>query len=179
MSKKEVKIFGISNVSTQSQSYQLLMYNEESDMSIPIVIGAFEAQSIAIEIEDIIPPRPLTHDLISNIFKKFEISLKEIYIYKVEEGIFYSKLIFSDLIEIECRTSDGISIALREDVPIYIEEFILKEVGFKQGHLKNNTNNNIKNNNESKENLEKELQKAIDDEDYEKASKIKNKLKDK
>lgn len=173
MSKKEVKVVGISYISTQSQSYQLLLTNEEANKNVPIVIGAFEAQSIAIQLEDIVTPRPLTHDLFSNIFEEYDIEMKEVFIYNLVEGIFYSKLIFSNGVEIECRTSDGISIALREDVPIYIEEKILDDIGFESERVEGNINNK----NKSKENLESELKKAIENEDYERALEIKNKLK--
>jgi uncharacterized protein len=172
MEKKELTIAGITFISAQSQSYQLLMYNSDTDLSIPIVIGAYEAQSIAIEMEDMQPPRPLTHDLFPTIFNEFGINLEEVNIYRMDEGIFYSNLLFDNGSVIDCRTSDGISIALRLKVPVYVKSDILTKVGFVSEEVKNKTKRKPK----VKKSDEEQLNDAIADENFELAAEIKSRM---
>ena len=134
MNKKKVKlnILGLSYSQTQSGAYALVLAEEEGDRCIPIIIGGVEAQSIAIKLEGLEPPRPLTHDLFLNFARAFDVELTEVLIYKLEEGIFYSELVCtrsSEVIRIDSRTSDAVALALRFNCPIYTYEEILAKAG--------------------------------------------------
>lgn len=134
MNKKKVKlnILGLSYSQTQSGAYALVLAEEEGDRRIPIIIGGVEAQSIAIKLEGLEPPRPLTHDLFLNFARAFNVELTEVLIYKLEEGIFYSELVCtrsSEVIRIDSRTSDAVALALRFNCPIYTYEEILAKAG--------------------------------------------------
>ncbi len=132
MRKIRLNVLGISYSQTQTGAYALVLNEEGGERRIPIIIGGFEAQSIAIQLEGLQPPRPLTHDLFKNFAKSFRIKLKEINIYKLEEGVFYSNLICdrdNEEIEIDARTSDAIALALRFNCPIFTTEEILSKSG--------------------------------------------------
>jgi bifunctional DNase/RNase len=132
MKKVELQVFAISHSIRQMQSYAVVLEEVNGIRKIPIVIGASEASGIAVALERMKPPRPLSHDLMKNIMLAFEIKLLEIIIYKVEEGIFFSKLICSndnDTIEIDSRTSDAIALAVRFGCPIYTLESVLDNAG--------------------------------------------------
>jgi len=121
---------GISYSQTQSGAYALLLIEEKGDRRIPIIIGGFEAQAIVIKLENLEPPRPLTHDLIKRICDQFDITIIEVVIHKLEEGVFYSKLVCNNgekEFDIDSRTSDAVAIALRFGCPIYIHEDILEK----------------------------------------------------
>jgi uncharacterized protein len=132
MSKVKLNVLGISYSQTQSGAYALVLTEEKGERRIPIIVGGFEAQAIAIQLEGLNPPRPLTHDLFYNFAVAFKIDLLEVNIYKLEEGIFYSKLTCYDgknTINIDSRTSDAIALALRFKCPIYTTEDILERSG--------------------------------------------------
>ena len=133
MSLVKLTIKGISYSQTQNGAYALILNEVEGDRKLPIVIGAFEAQSIAIALEkDITPPRPLTHDLFKNFADRFEIVVKQVIIHKLVDGVFYSSLICErDKIEeiIDARTSDAIALALRFNAPIFTYKNILDKAG--------------------------------------------------
>ena len=132
MSKIKLNVLGISYSQTQSGAYALVLTEEDGDRRIPIIVGGFEAQSIAIQLEGLKPPRPLTHDLFMNFSKSFHIDLLEVNIYKLEEGVFYSKLLCDNgdqKISIDTRTSDAIALALRFKCPIYTTEEIMERAG--------------------------------------------------
>jgi len=132
MSKIKLNVLGISYSQTQSGAYALVLTEEEGDRRIPIIVGGFEAQAIAIQLEGLKPPRPLTHDLFLNFATSFKIDLLEVNIYKLEEGVFYSKMLCdngSDRITIDARTSDAIALALRFKCPIYTSEEIMERAG--------------------------------------------------
>ena len=132
MSKIKLNVVGISYSQTQSGAYALVLTEENGDRRIPIIVGGFEAQSIAIQLEGLKPPRPLTHDLFMNFAKSFHIELLEVNIYKLEEGVFYSKLLCDNgdqKISIDTRTSDAIALALRFKCPIYTTEEIMERAG--------------------------------------------------
>ncbi len=132
MSKIKLNVLGISYSQTQSGAYALVLTEEEGDRRIPIIVGGFEAQSIAIQLEGLKPPRPLTHDLFMNFAQSFHIDLLEVNIYKLEEGVFYSKLSCDNgdqNISIDTRTSDAIALALRFKCPIYTTEEIMERAG--------------------------------------------------
>jgi bifunctional DNase/RNase len=116
----------------QSGAYALILAEEKGPRRIPIIVGTMEAQSIAIALEKINPPRPLTHDLFSAFLQSFEIHLREVFIYKFEDGIFFSELLFDNgtrRVRLDSRTSDAIAIALRAQCDIYTTEGIIRECG--------------------------------------------------
>jgi bifunctional DNase/RNase len=192
MEKKKVKlnILGLSYSQTQSGAYALVLAEEEGERRIPIIIGGVEAQSIAIKLEGLEPPRPLTHDLFLNFANAFKIQLIEVVIYKLEEGIFYSELVClkdDELLRIDSRTSDAVALALRFNCPIYTFEDILTKAGIvldlneppeaaaSQPKMTEKTTSPL----ESKtiDELQELLNKAIESENYEKASEIRDEIK--
>ncbi len=133
MSLVKLTIKGISYSQTQNGAYALILNEEDGDRQLPIVIGAFEAQSIAIALEkEITPPRPLTHDLFKTIADKYEIVITQVIIHKLVDGVFYSSIICErDALEevIDARTSDAIALALRFNAPIFTYKNILDKAG--------------------------------------------------
>ncbi|MCT4645437.1 MAG: bifunctional nuclease family protein, partial [Carboxylicivirga sp.] len=134
MSRKKIKlnILGLSYSQTQSGAYALVLAEEDGERRIPIIIGGVEAQSIAIKLEGLEPPRPLTHDLFLNFSKSFNIEVTEVVVYKLEEGIFYSELVCkkdNEQLHIDSRTSDAVALALRFGCPIYTYEDIIEKAG--------------------------------------------------
>ena len=204
MSLVKLNIKGISYSQTQNGAYALILNEEDGDRKLPIVIGAFEAQSIAIALEkEIKPPRPLTHDLFKNFADRFDIIVKQVIIHKLVDGVFFSSIICErDKIEeiIDARTSDAIALALRFSAPIFTYKNILEKAGIylkanpidTPGEKENeddilsnvssfNTNeeSNTAGNLYAKYNavdLNKMLDEAVLNEDYEKAAKIRDEL---
>jgi bifunctional DNase/RNase len=193
MQKIRLNILGLSVSQTQSGAYALVLAEENGERRIPIIIGPVEAQAIAIQLEGLKPPRPLTHDLIKNLALAFDIALLEVTIYKLEEGIFYSELLCEmngKEIRIDSRTSDAVALALRFRCPIYTTEEILKKSGI---ILDLEDEDSPVRNYQDKEDFgdpevstysqytEKELNEmineAVQNEDYEKASIIRDELK--
>jgi bifunctional DNase/RNase len=132
MEKIKLNILGLSVSQSQSGAYALVLAEEDGDRRIPIIIGPIEAQSIAIQLEGLKPPRPLTHDLFKQMASAFGIEVTEIIIYKLEEGIFYSELICTrneKQIIIDSRTSDAVALSLRFNCPIYTTEEIISKAG--------------------------------------------------
>jgi bifunctional DNase/RNase len=132
MKKIELEIVALSSSVTQTHSYAVVLGEINGQRRLPIVIGAFEAQAIVVALERIKPSRPLTHDLFYNFMLSFNIELKEVLIYKLEEGIFFAQLICSngkEIIEIDSRTSDAMALAVRIGCPIYTYENILDAAG--------------------------------------------------
>lgn len=132
MKKIELEIVALSHSITQSHSYAVVMGEVNGIRRLPIVIGGFEAQAIAVALEKMNPTRPLTHDLMKSICQSFSIEVKEVIINNLLDGIFYSQLICkrgNELIEIDSRTSDALALAVRFDCPIYTYEFILDSAG--------------------------------------------------
>lgn len=126
-------MLGLSYNQLQSGAFALLLAEEDGPYRIPVVIGAAEAQSIAIRIEGITPPRPLTHDLFMSFAQAFGVRLREVFIYKFEDGIFSSELTFDDgerSVVLDARTSDAIAIAMRCKAPIWTTRAILEQTGF-------------------------------------------------
>lgn len=130
--KIKLEIIGLSYSQTQSGAYALVLGEAEGKRRLPIIIGGFEAQAIAIEIEKLTPSRPLTHDLFKSLSKAYSIDISEVIIYNLVDGIFYAKLICNEgkaSKEIDARTSDAIAIAVRFNCPIFTYEFILSSAG--------------------------------------------------
>jgi len=191
MDKVLLNVLGLSYSQSNSGSYALILSEEEGEYRIPIIIGSSEAQSIAIALEGLKPPRPLTHDLFYDFASIFYIKLKEIEIYKLEEGIFYSVLVFFDgksTVRIDARTSDAVALALRFKAPMYTTKEIIKKAGIimndddftdtEQSTSEKDTTAETKEDITFKSvgELEEMLQKAIDDEEYELASKISDEI---
>ena len=132
MQKIELEIVALSHSITQSNSYAVVLGEVNGTRRLPIVIGGFEAQAIAVALENMHPARPLTHDLMKNLMTSFDIQLQEVYICDLQEGIFYSKLVCytaNDTIEIDSRTSDALALAVRFGCPIYVFDTILEQAG--------------------------------------------------
>ena len=128
----KLRVQGLTNSQIQSGAYALILAEEEGVRRIPIIVGTSEAQSIAIALERITPPRPLTHDLFATFAQAFGVRLCEVFIYKFEDGVFYSELLFDDgikQIRLDSRTSDAIGIALRVKCDIYTTPEIVRECG--------------------------------------------------
>ena len=192
MVKVKLNILGLSVSQSQSGAYALVLAEEAGDRRIPIIIGPIEAQSIAIQLEGLKPPRPLTHDLFKNMASAFDIYISEIIIYKLEEGIFYSELVCmkdGKQIIIDSRTSDAVALALRFSCPIYTTEDILERAGivieFENEHNQEDWQQPIsEESNRGKyeygkynaAELSEMLTHAVKDEDYEKASAIRDEI---
>ena len=189
MQKIKLNILGLSVSQTQSGAYALVLAEENGDRRIPIIIGPVEAQAIAIQLEGIKPPRPLTHDLFKNMAAAFDINIKEVVIYKLEEGVFYSELLCdtgSKDAYIDSRTSDAVALALRFKCPIYTTEEILSKAGiiFDQEGMstvdepenENSTYGSSEFENFNEEELTKMMNEAITQENYERASKIRDEI---
>jgi len=132
MKKIKLSVLGISYSQTQSGAYALVLSEDDGDRRLPIIIGGFEAQAIVIKLENLNPPRPLTHDLFKNFSELMKADLKEVFIHKLEEGVFYSQLVIrkdGKEIIMDSRTSDAVALALRFSCPIYIAEEIMDKAG--------------------------------------------------
>lgn len=132
MKKIKLDIVGLTYSQTQSGAYALVLGETAGNRRLPIIIGGFEAQAIAVEIEKMTPSRPLTHDLFKNFAESFNIVVKEVLIYNLIDGIFYAKIIVASAdtsIELDARTSDAVSLAIRFNCPIYTYDFILSTAG--------------------------------------------------
>lgn len=195
MDKIKLEVIAISQSHGQTGAYTLYLQDQVSKKQLRIIIGAAEAQSIAFALENIKPPRPLTHDVFKKFAESFSITITEVIITKLVENVFYAKLICSNgkkILEIDSRTSDAIALAIRFDCPIYTNDAVLKianEIEYnittereKQSNqtLENDDSVNVESNDyefHSLEELEELLNEAINNEDYEKASKIRDEIK--
>jgi bifunctional DNase/RNase len=130
MDKVQVEILGISTSPASNGAYALVLKETDGTRRIPIIIGGFEAQAIALEMEGIAPPRPLTHDLLKNVLNSLNTSVTEANIAELKDGIFFASLLLSDGQEIDSRPSDAIAIAVRYAAPIYVSEPVMKEASF-------------------------------------------------
>ena len=188
--KTKLKILGITFNQVQAGAYALILAEEQGNRRIPIIIGTPEAQSIAIFLENLHPPRPLTHDLFISFLQMLNITIKEINIYKYEEGIFHSEMIFNNGVKdifLDSRTSDAIALALRADAPIFMANEIMKDVAVEMEDdedFNDNPKQSVQQqivslNNLSTGKLQFLLNEAIITENYEKASYIRDLIKDK
>ncbi len=196
MKKIKLEILGLSSSQSQTGSFALVLGETEGNRRLPIIIGMFEAQAIAIEIEKIVPNRPMTHDLFKSFANNFHFTVEEIIISDLKEGVFFGKIVCSDGLkktEIDARPSDAIAIGLRFDSPIYTYENILAEAGIvltdeseeekpepkvEKAKVKKESASSRKDDfkNYSVDRLNEMLKDAIDKEDYERAAKIRDEL---
>ncbi|WP_205503936.1 bifunctional nuclease family protein [Rufibacter psychrotolerans] len=198
MKKIELEILGLSSSQSQSGSFALVLGEKEGSRRLPIIIGMFEAQSIAIQIEKINPTRPLTHDLFKSFAQQMDVSVREIMISDLKEGVFFSKIVCTDgekEFELDARPSDAIAIGLRFGVPIYTVESVLSEAGIILSDMEEDEDeetdeipttssastgtpaggkSNISD--VSVEELNTMLNEALEKEDYERAAKIRDEL---
>lgn len=163
-----------------SRSYAVLLKDERSDLFLPILVGSFEAQSIALAIEVVDTPRPLTHDLICDLITKVDGKLLAVNISKLNDGVFYASLKLSGnnfgTKTIDARPSDAISIALRLNAQIYVTAEVIEEAGVGEDEVVADKQSILPK--YSVEDLEIKLKKAVDEEEYEKAARIRDKLRD-
>ena len=194
MKKVKLNILGLSYSQTQTGAYALVLSEADGNRRIPIIIGAVEAQAIAIQLEGLKPPRPLTHDLFLNVALAFDIEIAEVFIHKLEEGIFYAEIVCvqnTNRIRVDSRTSDAIALALRFECPIYTTEEIIEKAGIIMEFDESGEGNDDSDDSElikktsashidysecSSEELNELLDSAITDEDYEKASEIRDEI---
>ena len=193
MKKIKLEIIALSYSQTQSGAYALVLGEANGKRRLPIIIGGYEAQAIAIELEKMTPSRPLTHDLMKTFAESFNIVITEVIIYKIVEGIFYAKLVANNVqqtTEIDARTSDAIAMALRFDCPIYVEESILLEAGVEADPNEEATlidpqeketaelakSSATSYHTMTVPELQVELKAALDNEDYELAARIRDEL---
>ncbi len=194
MKKIKLEILGLSSSQSQQGSFALVLGEEAGGRRLPIIIGMFEAQAIAIEIEKIIPNRPMTHDLFRSFAQSFKFSIIEIIISDLKEGVFFAKIVCTDgltMNEIDARPSDAIAIGLRFNVPIYTHESIMSEAGIvltemdeeqpivkKESKASNpspkKTGESLKD--LSFDQLQQLLNEALDKEDYERAAKVRDEM---
>lgn len=190
----ELKVLGISYSQIQSGAYALILAETDGPMRLPVVVGGMEAQSIAIKLEGIIPPRPMTHDLFVSLMHAYGLQLIDVFIYKFEDGIFSSEITFINYdgkeVQLDARTSDAIAIAIRAGAPIYTTRGILTETGFTMEPVTQSEEDQSKQPNSGEgnkqaarsdkksrlESLRAALAKAIDEEAYEEASRITKKI---
>ena len=195
MRKIELEIIALSHSVTQSHSFAVVLGEVGGSRRLPIVIGGFEAQAIAVALDNMKPSRPLTHDLMKTLCDTFEIQLDYIYISKLLDGVFYSNLVCKkgeELFEVDSRTSDALALAVRFDCPIYVEESILLEAGVEADP----NEENVISNSEEKQiaeltsvpgsssnysemsvaDLQVQLKAALDNEDYELAARVRDEL---
>lgn len=199
MKKIKLEIVGLSYSQTQSGAYALVLGETKGKRRLPIIIGGFEAQAIAIELEKMTPSRPLTHDLFRSFAETFSVEVKEVLIYDLIEGIFFAKLICengSTEGEIDARTSDAIALAVRFNCPVYTYEFILSQAGIvldeeqdanagasdedmtaeEEEELLAEVTSGSDYQRKTDKELEEMLNKALEEENYEKASRIRDEL---
>ena len=191
MDRVKLKVLGLSYSMAQNGAYALILADEQDIHRMPIVIGMPEAQSIAIQLEKLQAQRPLTHDLIKKLTDELHVKLKEVMIYRLDAGIFYSELLFEasgEEIRIDSRTSDAVALALRYGSELYTTPEIIQKAGVlvsqeirEQQSIHNNVVNVEKNgfDDYSVQELQKMMNEAIQKEDYETASKFRDLLKDK
>ena len=184
MDRVNLSVLGLSTSQSQAGAYALILQEEDGNARIPIIIGAAEAQSIAIALEGLKPPRPLTHDLFLNLSNAYGIHLLEVVINRIEEGVFYSQLIFkskTEKVQMDARTSDAIALAIRFNAPIYATKDVLAKAGIVMEDSDKEDTDPIE---QSKKptrkallkDLKHQLQKAIEQENYEEAARIKGEI---
>jgi bifunctional DNase/RNase len=186
--KVQVDILGLSTSPSSGGAYALILKEMNGSRRLPIIIGAFEAQSIALEMEGIKPPRPLTHDLMKNIIDTFGVSLQDVFINELRDGTFYAKITIegvSESQEVDSRPSDAIALAVRYGVPIFVAEEVLNEAGIVADNEEEEANAQpkvdppaaFKKHASKLEQLQSSLREAIEKEEYEKAARLRDDIR--
>ncbi|MDR0926929.1 MAG: bifunctional nuclease family protein [Ignavibacteria bacterium] len=183
MDKIELQVLGISTTTGTPTTFALILREIGGNRSIPIIIDAFGAQSIAFEIEKSVTPRPMTHDIMKTLIYSANMTLTEILISDVRDSTYFARMIFADDdIEIDCRPSDAIALALRCDAPIYTYSHILDEIGmFATMDNERNNDNDASHHTRGRtrlEQLQNQLDRAVRNENYEDAAKIRDQIKE-
>lgn len=184
MGKIKMDILGLSTSPSSGGAYALILNEAEGKRRLPIIIGTFEAQAIALELEHIKPPRPMTHDLMKSIIDTFEADFTQVFINDLSEGTFFAKILYKlngKELEQDARPSDAIALAVRFDAPIFVDEKVLDEAGIiteSEGEEGELTGSGEESSREMTklEKLEQELQTAIDTENYEKAARLRDEI---
>ena len=188
MEKIKLEIIGMAYSQSQSGAYALILGEEGGKRRLPIIIGGFEAQAIAIELEKMQPTRPLTHDLFRSFAETFHITIQEVIINKFVEGVFHAELVCLDgktEYRIDARTSDAVALSLRFHCPVYTYEKIMSSAGIVMDDNKEEDEKKVEKEGQAEETiyekytikeLQKFLQKSIDNEEYEKASQIRDEI---
>lgn len=181
-----MEILGLSTSPSSGGAYALILSEAEGNRRLPIIIGTFEAQAIALELESIKPPRPMTHDLLKNLVLSFNSDVQKVVINDLNEGTFYAQIHYNkddNKVQLDARPSDAIALAIRFGAPIYVEQKVLEEAGIETDESSEGKKGSISKPKEAEreltqlEKLEIELQTAIDTENYEKAAKIRDQIK--
>ena len=185
MDKIQVDILGLSTSPASGGAYALILKEVSGSRRLPIIIGAFEAQSIALEMEGIKPPRPLTHDLMKVIIDRLGVTLSEVTVSELRDGTFYAKLAL-DSQEIDSRPSDAIALAVRYGVPIFVSEKVMDEASFipeAEGEEGEKPAQAVKEKKPATQKMSKlealnsQLKEAIEKEDYEKAARLRDEIR--
>lgn len=192
MDRIRMDILGLSTSPSSGGAYALILNEIEGKRRLPIIIGTFEAQAIALELEHIKPPRPMTHDLLKNVIQSFNAQLKQIFINDLSEGTFYARIIYDmngEQMEQDARPSDAIALAIRFNAPIFVADSILEEAGILSESSEDDIESDISSepSDEAAEEakgdiskidaLQRDLDKAIEKEEYEKAAKLRDQIK--
>jgi hypothetical protein len=185
MEKVELFVLGLTSGPATNNAFALILKELDGERRLPIIIGAYEAQAIVIELDGITPPRPMTHDLFKNLIDVMDLSLTEVNITELQDGTFYANLYFENGdIEIDARPSDAIAIAIRMQVPIFVSSDILDEVGVigaeEDNQIKTKAQQSPKVNKSEKlssiDKIKVKLDNAINDEDYELAAQLRDEM---
>ncbi|MEX0593702.1 MAG: bifunctional nuclease family protein [Balneolaceae bacterium] len=190
MSRVEMEILGLSTSPGSGGAYALILTELDGDRRLPIIIGTFEAQAIALELEQIKPPRPMTHDLIRNVILSFDSVVREVYINHLSEGTFFARVFLdkgTDNLELDARPSDAIALAIRFGAPILVDETVLEKAGLTAGEPIDGSEETAADSSGKEtttasremsemEKLERDLKAAIDTENYEKAARLRDQI---
>lgn len=185
MSKVKMEILGLSTSPSSGGAYALILNEVEGNRRLPIIIGTFEAQAIALELEHIKPPRPMTHDLLKNVIENFGAKINEVFINELNEGTFFARILYQsngEQVDQDARPSDAIALAVRFKAPIFVDSSILDEAGIisedDEADLSTDTASSSKQSAEMSrlEKLEAELKTAVETENYEKAARLRDEI---
>jgi len=192
--KIQMEILGLSTSPSSGGAYALILNETDGNRRLPIIIGTFEAQAIALELEHIKPPRPMTHDLLRNVVQSFNTYVKQVFINELKEGTFYAEIIYDfngKDVHMDARPSDAIALAIRFNAPIFVADEVLSEAGIQADLSEEELGDSPKFEEQPEEAksakdteedsklklLEKHLETAIEKEDYEKAAKLRDEIK--
>jgi bifunctional DNase/RNase len=174
----QVRVNGI--FITQTQASGIILKEEEGQRTLPIVIGEYEAQSIALALENFNPPRPITHDLMANILRALDMTIESVIITELKENTYYAIIRLRrdvEIIEIDARPSDAIALAVRLGASIYVKEQVMDEASYIPEEDEEKQEYRFKSSGDSLENLKQQLKEAVEKEDYEKAARLRDEIK--